>query len=97
MNISKDDFKDSDSDEDDLEEDYLSDSQVPPVWYEPHTNDYERRPRVLKHIVANDRVAISADLPTIAATNMRSIFPKIRNFAEDMMMRGITVSLISES
>ena len=102
LNISEDDFEhsgDSDDHEDDnvTEDDDRTDAQVPPAWYEPHTNKYETRPRVLEHIVANDRVAMSADLPTIAATNMRSIFPKLRNFAEDMLMRGITVSLISES
>ena len=89
--ISEDDCEDSggsDEDEDDIEDDDFNDSQVPPVWYEPHTNNYDTRPRILKHIVANNRVATSGDLPTIAATNTRSIAPKIRNFAEDMLMRG---------
>ena len=72
-------------------------NKEPPTWYEPYIRNQEARHRILRNIVANDRVATSADLPTIAATNTRSIQPKIRNFAQDMIMREITVSLISES
>ena len=72
-------------------------NKEPPTWYEPYIRNEEARHRILRNIVANDRVATSADLPTIAATNTRSIQPKIRNFAQDMIMREITVSLISES
>ena len=74
-----------------------ADPEEPPTWYEAYTLDKEYRQPVLRKINANDRVAISAELPTIAATNTRSIGPKIRNFAEDMIQRQITVCLVSET
>ena len=73
------------------------DQETPPSWYEPYLNEREYRPVILRKIVANDRVAISAELPTIAATNTRSIGPKLRNFAEDIIQRQISVCLVSET
>ena len=71
--------------------------EVPPPWYEQYTKEQEHRTPILRRINTNDRVAISAELPTIAATNTRSIFPKIRNFSEDIIQRKITVCFISET
>ena len=68
-----------------------------PPWFEPYVKDMGERAAVLRRIHANNRVAESAELPTLAATNTRSILPKVRNFAEDMLQRQITVSLISET
>ena len=68
-----------------------------PPWFEPYAREIGERVAVLRRIQANNRVAESAELPTLAATNARSIFPKIRNFAEDIIQRKITVSLVSET
>jgi hypothetical protein len=68
-----------------------------PPWYDPYVNENTERISCLRKITANNRVAESAQLPTVAATNMRSILPKLRNFAEDMLQRQITVSLLSET
>ena len=39
---------------------------------------------------------IALNLPTIAAYNMRSIFPKIENFKIDMLERAVDVAFVSE-
>ena len=52
---------------------------------------------MLTRIVANDRVATSAQLPTVAVTNIRSIGPKAKNFTEDFLQHELTACLISES
>ena len=86
--------------EDESEEDPPDDQhdqEDPPPWYEPYHQDHDERPAVLRRIVTNERVLVSAELPTIAATNTRSIGPKIRNFTEDILQRQITACLISET
>ena len=35
-------------------------------------------------------------MPTIAATNTRSLLPNIKNFAEDLIQRQITACFVSE-
>ena len=79
----------------DIEEEIENALPMPP-WYEPYESEKERGPMVLKRIMANDRVAISVELPTIAATNARSIAPKLRNFLEEILARQITVCMVSE-
>ena len=71
-------------------------AQDPPPWHEPYTREDEPRTKVLRRINTNNMVAISAELPTIAATNTRSIFPKFRHFAEDIIQRQITACFVSE-
>ena len=68
----------------------------PPPWHEQYTKEVEPRAQILRRINTNNRVAISAEMPTIAATNTRSIFPKIRHFAEDIIQRQITACFVSE-
>ena len=68
----------------------------PPPWHEQYTKEVEPRVQILRRINTNNRVAISAEMPTIAATNTRSIFPKFRNFAEDIIQRQITSCFVSE-
>ena len=48
-----------------------------PPWYEPYVKASGERTTVLRKITTNNRVAASAELPTLAATNTRSIFSKI--------------------
>ena len=89
---------DDGEDDDDEEEQEQQDVQVnPPSWHEPYLPHAEYRPPVLTRIVTNDRVADSAELPTVAVTNIRSLGPKIRNFSEDILLRDITACLVSET
>ena len=57
----------------------------------------EYRQAVLRKVASNDRVAKSSELPTLAATNMRSLPPKIRNFTEDILQRQVSVCFVSET
>ena len=69
----------------------------PPMWYE----EYVPRPASLpstRHTVRRDaRFEKCGMLPTVSVPNARSIFPKINCFVEDMKMRAISLSLISET
>ena len=39
---------------------------------------------------------IAMNLPTVAAYNVRSLFPKVGNFKTDMIERGVSVAFVSE-
>ena len=39
-------------------------SECPPPWYDPYNREQEQRTRILRRINTNDRVAISAEMPT---------------------------------
>ena len=56
----------------------------------------ERGESALRPIVANDRVAASAELPTIAVTNFRSLGPRLQNVKDDILLRDIDVLVGSE-
>ena len=43
-----------------------------------------------------DKFSTALYLPTVAAYNCRSLFPKIENFKTDMIEREISVSFLSE-
>jgi hypothetical protein len=51
----------------------------------------------LRPIVTNDRVAASAELPTIAVTNFRSLGPRLQNVKDDILLRQIDVLVGSET
>ena len=57
----------------------------------------ERGECALRPIVANDRVAASAELPTIAVTNFRSLGPRLQHVKDDMLLRQIDVLVGSET
>ena len=86
---------DSVSDQVEESEEEMS-SQDPPSWHDPYLKETEPRTQILRRINTNNRVAMSAEMPTIASTNTRSILPKIRNFTEDMIQRNITACFVSE-
>ena len=80
-----------------IEDDEYS-STNPPPWYDHYVaNTFEQRIPIRKHVLANDRVAASTELPTIAVTNVRSISPKIHNFSEDLLIRQVSACLVSET
>ena len=57
----------------------------------------EREQCALRQVRANDRVAASAELPTVGVTNFRSLGPRIHNVKDDMLLRDIEVQLASET
>ena len=48
------------------------------------------------NIKRQDKITAALNLPTVATYNVRSLFPKIRNFKTNMLERLISVSFISE-
>ena len=57
----------------------------------------ERGECALRPIVANDRVAASAELPSIAVTNFRSLGPRLQNTKDDILLRDIDVLIGSKT
>ena len=53
--------------------------------------------RELRPIPTNDRIAASAELPTIAVTNFRSLGPRIQNVKDDIILRQLDVLIGSET
>ena len=69
----------------------------PPAWYDENTpQEHEKRTPVRKVIKRDNRLQKSSFLPVIAVANLRSLVPKIRNFAKDVHERGIGVGLLTE-
>ena len=69
----------------------------PPAWYDENPpQEHEKRNPVKKVIKRDNRLKKSSVLPVIAVANLRSLVPKIRNFAKDVHERGIGVGLLTE-
>jgi hypothetical protein len=69
---------------------------TPPSWYEPHHKSYKNRKPVRVTLRRDSRLKQSVELPIIAVSNLRSLMPKVNNFANDMHERSIGVALLSE-
>ena len=67
-----------------------------PVWFEKYTPSIRGRTSALKRVKADNRTANATSLPVLSVSNMRSLLPKIQNFAEDMIHREIQVALLCE-
>ena len=67
-----------------------------PTWYENFTPCTSFRLPALRKIKADSKTAEAKSLPTVSVSNMRSLLPKIRNFAEDMVHRNIQIALLCE-
>ena len=67
-----------------------------PAWYDETTNDRSRLPPVRIHLKSNGRTTIGGNLPTFSVCNMRSLMPKIDNFANDVIERDIDLSFLGE-
>ena len=81
--------------------DHIQVSQLtnPPPWYEHYI------PRVInptesksnrKTIQRNNRLMMSQSLPILSVSNMRSLWPKLKNFKIDMAERNIGAAMLSE-
>ena len=71
--------------------------EYPSPWHEQYTKEVEPRAQILRRINTNNRVAISAKMPIVSATNTRSIFPKIKYFAEVIIQRQIMACFVYET
>ena len=68
----------------------------PPPWYDFYQPNVEGRVPVRQTIRRDNRLNKSLLLPIIAVSNLRSLIPKIKNFAEDVHEREIGVGLLTE-
>ena len=68
-----------------------------PAWHERHQPRPATLPAVRQTVRRNNRLLTAAFLPSFSAPNCRSLGPRLRNFAEDMLTREVTVALCSET
>ena len=67
----------------------------PPPWFEEHCQRKSIRP-VRKVIFRNNKMSEGQALPKISVSNMRSLFPKLNGYKNDIIQREISLSLLSE-
>ena len=70
---------------------------TPPAWYEEYSPRPVYLPCTLKTIKRDNKYEKCSLLPSVSVPNARSLFPKIRNFIQDMRMRDLSLSLVSET
>ena len=75
----------------------FAESQVPPAWFDEYVPIQHSRQRNVKTIRRDNKFEKVGSLPVISIPNTRSLFPKIRNFVEDLRMRSITLAICSET
>ena len=68
----------------------------PPTWYEEYQLNKQDRVPVRTTIRRDNRLSNSFLLPIIAVSNLRSLIPKIKNFAQDIHEREIGLGLLTE-
>ena len=66
------------------------------VGHQPQKVLIERADPVRKTLKRNNAVVQAATLPKFSSYNMRSLMPKIKNFATDMLDRICSLSFVSE-
>ena len=66
------------------------------VGYRPSKVIYERPPHSRKTIRRDNKTLQALTLPRITNYNMRSLFPKLGNFAQDMIERESDISFLTE-
>ena len=69
---------------------------LPPTWYEEYNIKEQYRKPVRKTIKRDNRLQKSVLLPIIAVSNLRSLIPKIKNFARDVHECDISLALLTE-
>ena len=71
---------------------------VPPAWYDEYIPPVLNKHRTRNIISVNrdNRKVEGLSLPIISVSNCRSLTPKLNNFKNDIIQRGISVSLCSE-
>ena len=71
--------------------------ETTPVWFDHYEPLKHSRKRNVKTLKRDNKFAKCDELPVISVPNMRSLFPKINNFIEDIRMRSIGAALCSET
>ena len=66
------------------------------IGHRPKNLSFERPPPTWKTIRRDKKAIQALALPTIANYNMRALFGKIQNFAEDMLERSTDLSFLTE-
>ena len=69
----------------------------PPAWYDKYVPTQHSKKRNVKTIKRDNKFEKVETLPVISVPNTRSLFPKIRNFVNDMRMRDINLAICSET
>ena len=71
----------------------------PPPWYDEHepgviNNQQSKKNRVT--IRRDNRLLMTESLPVVSVSNLRSLWPKLNSFVDDMKLRDISCSMLSE-
>ena len=69
----------------------------PPVWFEAYTPRPANLPCTRRTVRRDNKYEKCGMLPSVSVANVRSFFPKARNFVRDMKMRSLSLSLVSET
>ena len=67
-----------------------------PTWFEPYVPRDRTLPVSRKTIYRNNKAASSLGLPIVCVSNLRSLWPKLNHFKNDILERGVSLSLLSE-
>ena len=82
-----------------LQTNYLQLSPSPPPWYDeykPRVID-PRQSKVNRITIRRDnRLMMTDSLSILSVSNLRSLWPKLNNFKNDMIMRDISCAMLSE-
>ena len=70
---------------------------APPVWFEEYIPRPANLPCIRQTIRRDNKYEKCGMLPSISVPNARSIFPKARNFIQDMRMRDLSLVIMSET
>ena len=68
----------------------------PPPWYEEYLPRSSNIKPIRKTIRRDNRLLLSEDLPILSVSNLRSIWPKLNSFKNDLKMRDISCAMLSE-
>ena len=69
---------------------------TPPPWYDVYHPSTDYRIPIRKRIQSDNRLIKSNLLPIIAVSNVRSLWPKVKHFSEDIHERDIGLALLTE-
>ena len=74
-------------------------SNLPPPWYEeyiPRVIDLRQSKVNRKTVRRDNRLLLTESLPILSVSNLRSFWPKVNSFKNDMAMRDISCAMLSE-
>ena len=74
-------------------------ASIPPAWYDeynPRVIDPKQSKVNRKTVRRDNRLVGCESLPIMSVSNLRSFWPKLNNFKNDMEMRDISLAMLSE-